>query len=118
MRISRRLLEFIRYQVAVKSKCIERMLILNDPYSVNRLNKIYSTNKFQILVDPVPNVDFSKLKNLREELHIPANNKIYVHFGGLARRKGTLDILKAIAISTKKTCNHVRLSLLERYMMR
>lgn len=58
MRISRRLLEFIRYQVAVKSKCIERMLILNDPYSVNRLNKIYSTNKFQILVDPVPNVDF------------------------------------------------------------
>ena len=102
MRISRRLLEFIRYQVAVKSKCIERMLILNDPYSVNRLNKIYSTNKFQILVDPVPNVDFSKLKNLREELHIPANDKIYVHFGGLARRKGTLDILEAIAISTKK----------------
>ena len=86
MRISRRLLEFIRYQVAVKSKCIERMLILNDSYSVNRLNKIYSTNKFQILVDPVPNVDFSKLKNLREELHIPANDKIYVHFGGLARR--------------------------------
>lgn len=102
MRISRRLLEFIRYQVAVKSKCIERMLILNDSYSVNRLNKIYSTNKFQILVDPVPNVDFSKLKNLREELHIPANDKIYVHFGGLARRKGTLDILEAIAISTKK----------------
>ena len=70
--------------------------------SVNRLNNIFSTDKFHLLADPVPNVDFSKLKNLRDELHIPANDKVYLHFGGLSRRKGTLDILNAIAISNKE----------------
>ena len=98
----RRLLEFVRYKSAVRSKCIERLLVLNDSLSVNRLNNIFSTDKFHLLADPVPNVDFSKLKNLRDELHIPANDKVYLHFGGLSRRKGTLDILNAIAISNKE----------------
>ena len=99
MGLLRRLLEWVRYKSAVGSKCIERLLVLNDSCSVNMLNEIYSTDKFRLLADPVPNVDFSRLKNLREELNIPANDKIYLHFGGLSRRKGTLDILNAIAIS-------------------
>lgn len=95
----RLMLEKFRYTLAVKSKCIERIFILNDEGSVRELNALYSTSKFHYLQDPVPLVDKSQLVNLRKEYNIPEENKLFLHFGGLSRRKGTLNILKAI-IST------------------
>lgn len=77
-------------------KSVERVFILNDEESANELNKIYKTNKFSFIPDPVPIVDFSKVKNIRTELNIKDNETVYLHFGGLTERKGTLDILKAI----------------------
>lgn len=76
--------------------CIEKIYILNDEESATELNRIYNTNKFWFLPDPVPNVDFSKVENIRSELGIIEPEKVYLHFGGLTERKGTLDILKAI----------------------
>lgn len=95
----RLLAERLRFFVASKSKAIESIFVLNDEDSAAEFNRIYKTDKFKFIPDPVPEVDLEKCKDLREELSIPKDNKIFLHFGGLDKRKGTLEILKAIELS-------------------
>lgn len=92
-------LEKLRFKIMARSKIVERVFVLNDKGSSYKLNQIYGTTKFSFLPDPVPQVDFSSIRNLRAELQIPDGNTIFLHFGGIARRKGTLEILKAIIAS-------------------
>lgn len=91
-------IEKMRFWLAARSKCIKRILILNDEDSCTELNKSYNTDKFCYIPDPVPNISPSEVSDIRGKLNIPSCNKVYLHFGGLARRKGTLEILKAIKI--------------------
>ena len=88
--------EKTRFWLAVRSKIIETIFVLNDSDSAQELNQIYQTNKFKYLPDPIPQVDMNKVRDLRLELKIPQNHTVYLHFGGLDQRKGTIDILKAI----------------------
>ena len=37
-------------------------------------------------------------KSIRHELHIPDENTVFLHFGSLERRKGSLEILRAIEL--------------------
>lgn len=84
------------YWLMAKSKIMDRIFILNDQNSADRLNNIHKTDKFTFLPDPVPEVDKSILENIRDIYGIPIENKVFLHFGGLTKRKGTLEILKAI----------------------
>lgn len=102
MSLLKRVITTLRYLLMVKSNRLDRAFILNDKNSAIRLNKIYHTNKFHYIPDPVPSVEISKLINLRSQLSIPKDSVIYLHFGVLSTRKGTLDILEAIKISQKK----------------
>lgn len=99
--------ERFRFFVASISKTIESIFVLNDEDSAKEFNRLYKTDKFHFIPDPVPEVDLKKCKNLREELSIPKRNKIFLHFGGLDKRKGTLDILKAIDISAEKDLSNM-----------
>lgn len=92
--------ERIRFWLAVHSVVIEKIFVLNDMDSVQKLNCIYKTDKFRFLPDPVPEVDMRKVRDMRKELNIPCNDTIYLHFGSLDQRKGTIDILKAIIETT------------------
>ena len=92
----------MRYSIFVNNKSVERILVLNDQYAVDQLNNIYSTDKFCFLPDPVPNIDMSKVKNIRCELGINPEDNVYLHFGGLDSRKGTLEILDAIALMSEE----------------
>ena len=98
----RRLLNFFIYLYTAKSKRIANVFVLNDVDSALAFNKKFHTNKFKFLPDPVPEIEKSSLKNLRSELEIPKENKVFLHFGGLDKRKGTLDILKAINLLSKE----------------
>lgn len=89
-------LEKTRFWLASRSKNIETIFVLNDSDSAQELNRIYQTKKFKYLPDPIPQVDMNKVRDLRLELKIPQNHTIYLHFGGLDQRKGTIDILKSI----------------------
>lgn len=89
-------LEELRYWIVVNSGCTEKILILNDAQSCELLNKQFRTHKFTFLPDPVPVIDKYKLKNIRNEFNIPIDNEVFLHFGGLAKRKGTIEILQAI----------------------
>lgn len=93
---TRLLAEKLRFWIAARSKVIDSVFVLNDEDSAKRFNDIYHTEKFRFLPDPVPQVDMATVRNIRYELGVPDNNILYIHFGGLDNRKGTLDILKAI----------------------
>lgn len=92
----RLLLERIRYWLIVKSHKVEKVFILNDKQSASQLNKNYKTNKFQVLADPVPDVDLSSIRSVREKLGINEDSKMFLHFGHMEDRKGTLEILRGI----------------------
>ena len=86
---------------------MEYIYILNDEESTNVFNEIYHTNKFRFIPDPVPEIDITKCLNIRKDLNIPEEHKVYLHFGLMSERKGTLEILKAIEISSKSELNDV-----------
>lgn len=91
--------ERLRFWLAARSGKIEKIFVLNDEDSARTFNSLYSTTKFRSLPDPVPSVDFSIVKSVREELGVSPVEKLYLHFGGLDGRKGTIDILKSIIAS-------------------
>ena len=93
--------ERLRFWLAARSSKIEQIFVLNDEDSARTFNTLYSTSRFRSLPDPVPSVDFSKVKSVREELGVSPVEKLYLHFGGLDGRKGTIDILKSIIASKK-----------------
>lgn len=97
---------FIRYKIMSICKIYDKTFILNDTKSTNTLNKIYRTTKFFYLPDPVPDISKYKLKDLRNELGIKKEKKIFLHIGSLDKRKGTLEILKAIKLLKDPTYNH------------
>ena len=93
--------ERLRFWLAARSSKIEKIFVLNDEDSTRTFNSLYSTSKFRSLPDPVPSVDFSKVKSVRENIGISSDERMLLHFGGLDGRKGTLDILNSI-ISSKE----------------
>lgn len=77
--------------------CVKNVFVLNDMPSAAKLNKLYHTDKFRFITDPYNAIDYSP-KNVRKELGVKENEILFLHFGGLNRRKGTLDILKSIGL--------------------
>ncbi len=78
-----------------KSPCSKHPLILNDASAARFFNKVYNTNKYISIVDPVvvskdtPTCD-------RNKYSIPENDVVFLHFGAMDKRKGTLDLINAI----------------------
>lgn len=78
------------------SNSIANVFVLNDKSAAIYLNKRYHTNKYKYLPDPFNDISY-KGKNIREKLLINKRAKVYLHFGAMSERKGTLDILDAIS---------------------
>lgn len=76
-------------------------LILNDNVSAKYLNRLYHTDKYRYLPDPffLPE---TISKDIREELTIPKGKKVFLLFGTLSERKGTLDVLKSLTLLKKE----------------
>ncbi len=98
----RRWLENIRYRILAHNKHMEKVLVLNDQKMTDVLNSRYNTKNFHYLPDPIPNVDMENVKDLRIELGANPGDKVYLHFGGLTDRKGTLEIMKAVELMTEE----------------
>jgi glycosyltransferase involved in cell wall biosynthesis len=91
---ARLLLEKIRYWIIAKSKKVESVFVLNDTSGACRLNECYKTSKFVYLPDPLPNMK-GPFRNVRQELKIPSDNKVFLQFGTIDSRKNSLTILNA-----------------------
>ena len=86
------------YTLFSHRKSIDKVFILNDDNIAQKLNEIYHTSNFYFLPDPVPSINRMNVKNIRGELGIKTSDKMYLHFGGLTERKGTLAILETLVM--------------------
>lgn len=87
-----------RYKLLAKNSRVGKVFILNSKSEVDFLNKKFKSSNFHLLVDPVPVVDKPKLQNIREFNSIMDDEILFLHFGALDKRKGTLELLKALMI--------------------
>lgn len=94
------------YRLFICQTKFEKLFILNDKTSTEKLNKIYKTNKFQYIPDPIPSIDKGKLVNIRSQIGANDHDIIYLHFGGLTKRKGTLCILESLQMMEKSTLSN------------
>lgn len=85
------------YTLFAKRKCFGKLFILNDEQSARKLNSLYKTEKFTYLPDPIPTINKEEVKNVRIDMGICPNDRMFLQFGGLTKRKGTLLILDAIS---------------------
>lgn len=92
-----RVQDVIKYLALRYSPCVKNIFILNDSPSAVYLNKLYRTDKFKFITDPYNALDYTP-RSVRAELGLNNDDMLFLHFGGLNRRKGTLDILEAIAL--------------------
>lgn len=92
----KKLSHILKYLIFSKISAFENIYILNDLQSAKILNRIYNCKKFRYLPDPVLPSITRKRTYSRGDYGLPENSKIFLHFGGISRRKGSLEILKAI----------------------
>jgi len=85
----------ILYWLLAHARSTEKVFMLNDHSASAYLNKRYHTDRFAFLPDPFNKIDYQP-KNVREALGIGKESRVFLHFGGLAKRKGTITILEAV----------------------
>lgn len=102
MRWSQKLGNVLKYAILTKLGCYDRLLVLNDSSATNALNRVWHTNRFAMLPDPFMPIPTEEIRDLRNELQIPADKKIILHAGTLTGRKGTLDVIRMIAQTDDK----------------
>ncbi len=95
----------IVYWLFAHKKSIKNIFMLNDPRSAAYYNQKHKTDKFLHLTDPIPEIDMSQVKDLREELGIPSGNTVYLQFGTIDCRKNSLNILRALALMSPEELN-------------
>lgn len=82
--------------------CFKKICLLNSTEAVEFYNKEFKTKRFSFIPDPYVPIECEKpLSAIREELGISPSKKVFIHFGGLTRRKGTLEILDALFLVDK-----------------
>ena len=100
-----RLLDVIKYLIFANIKKFEKIYLLNDRIAPVYLNKKFKTNVFSYLPDPFTPLSIEKNRNLRNELNIPVEKIICIHFGALTARKGTLELMQAITLAQESALN-------------
>ena len=85
-----------KYIILSKGKVYKKVFILNSLKSASELNRIFKTSKFTYLPDPVLELPNNTNLNLKAHYEIPSEKTVFVHFGELSERKGTLNIVKSL----------------------
>lgn len=93
--------DIIKFHLFAQFDLFNKVLILNDKLAASIFNKIYKTNKFHSIPDPIKTIDYDKVINLRHKLKINNTNKVMVHVGSMSDSKGTLELLDAISLYHK-----------------
>lgn len=84
------------------SSCLRKICLLNSTEAVDYYNKKYLTRKFSFLPDPYIPINCEKDEaGIRKRMGIDISKTIFIHFGELMRRKGTLDILDSLFLVDK-----------------
>jgi glycosyltransferase involved in cell wall biosynthesis len=93
----RRILDYWKYSIFSRCRLFDRIFLLNDSPSARLLCKKFGSPKFHYLPDPV-NIISGTINHLPEEYDRPVGKKVFLHFGALSERKGTVDILRSLEL--------------------
>ena len=93
----RKAIDVFLYWLYARMPCFDRIFILNDRSSTAYLNKIWKTDRFTYLTDPYS----GDTKKVCTPGNVHNDKLIFLHFGALAKRKGTIDILYALKTLSK-----------------
>lgn len=88
--------KYVQTFLLTLNKGVRNIYLLNDEESCENLNMKYKTRIFRYLPDPIQNIDPIMGYNVRAEYGVNEKKKIFLHFGSLSIRKGTLGILDSI----------------------
>ncbi|MBR6252126.1 MAG: glycosyltransferase [Bacteroidales bacterium] len=102
-RIGQKLRDTLYLRILAASHSVGKVFILNDKSVADELNRKMHDDKFAFLSDPAQRIDMAQISNIRDELGAKVGDKIFLHFGGLGLRKGTLEIMKAIELLPQRT---------------
>lgn len=89
----------VRLFLYAKGKIFKHVFLLNDTEYPSIYNKMYNTAVFKYLPDPYVNTPTNIQTN---HITINTQKKVFLHFGGMGYRKGTIDILNAIQLMDEK----------------
>lgn len=91
----KRIEQILMFLVMTRKKNFGKLYVLNDSSAVAYLNKLYKTDRFSYIPDPVA---FSDLPNGSSTSHmsLPQDTKVFLQCGMMSGRKMTLQILEMI----------------------
>ena len=101
----KRMEQVLIYLLMSRLEKFDKIFLLNDSSAPPYLNKLYMTNKFYYLPDPVfPNG--KQMDTYREKLGIHNNEFVFLQCGMMTKRKSTLTIIDTISKykSDENTC--------------
>lgn len=91
------------FKLLSKHRCFKRVCLLNAYEDAIEYNKAYRTTHFAFLPDPYNPIEVTKSRDeIRKDYGIECNDKLFIHFGAMTSRKGTIEILEAIASLDKE----------------
>ena len=88
--------KYVQTFLLTLNKGVRNIYLLNDEQSCKNLNTKYKVGIFRYLPDPIQNIDPIVGYDVRSEYGVDEKKKIFLHFGSLSIRKGTLGILDCI----------------------
>ncbi len=94
--IKKRIFDIVKFLIFKRSKVVHKVYVLADNSAAVCLNKLYKTDKFDFICDPVVRVNKDNVRDLREELGVSQNKVFVLHAGDLSCRKGTIALLKGL----------------------
>ena len=94
----------MKYLIMSRFKVFFRVYMCNDSASAQCLNRIFKTDKYRFMPDPVASLQNYKGKDIREELGISSSKIVLLHPGGMDSYKNTLGILRSLLL-LDKTCS-------------
>ncbi len=98
----KKIVDKFNFWLLAKCKHFKKVCLLNAYGDAEEYNKVYKTTHFSFLPDPFNPIEVTKSReNIRKEHGINNSDILFIHFGSMTKRKGTIDILEAIA-SLKK----------------
>lgn len=78
-----------------RNKQIRKIFVLNDEQAASYMNKEFNTDCFNMLPDPIPQLEALEDFCVNAHYKIDNKRKIFLHIGSLGHRKGTLEVIEA-----------------------
>ena len=97
MKWLKRIVNITHYYLMKIYPNIKGVYILNDNSAASYFNRKFHTEKFIFLPDPINDYSYKGV-SLRDRMNISVSDTVFLHFGMMDERKGTIHLLNAVRL--------------------